>query len=31
VIEPKIEEGNFHNPPVIVSLADVTAEVVYRW
>ncbi|MGH7303431.1 MAG: hypothetical protein ACRELZ_09085 [Candidatus Rokuibacteriota bacterium] len=31
VIEPKIEEVEFDRPPVVVSLADVTAVVGYRF
>lgn len=31
VIEPKIEEVELDRPPVVVSLADVTAEVSYRF
>ena len=31
VIEPKIEEASFDRPPIVVSMADVTAEVIYRF
>ena len=31
VIEPKIEDADFTSPRMIVSLADVTAEVIYRF
>ncbi len=31
MIEPKIEDADFTSPRMIVSLADVTAEVIYRF
>jgi hypothetical protein len=31
VIEPNIEDASFSSPPMIVSLADVTAEVIYQF